>query len=173
MSAFTDPDVWSHDAAAAFERTLEQRTVGADPRRLGDPGALGRRAALLAVAGRLWTDQLGPFYDTNGVRSLLGDVTRQAVADRTRRGVLLALRTGAGQVVYPAFQFGPHGQVIAGLAQVLSLFYLDDTSSWTVASWLVTPDPDLAARSPVDALRDGDLDAVLAAAHDVVAGFAA
>ncbi len=173
MSTFTDPGAWSRDAASAFERALEERTTGADPRRLGEPDAFGRRAALLAVAGRLWSDQLGPFYDANGVRELLGGVTRQAVADRARRGVLLALRTGTDQVVYPAFQFDPHGRALAGLPEVLAVFDLDEVVRWTVASWLTSPDPDLAGRTPIAALHDGDLDQVLAAAHDVAAGLAA
>jgi len=172
--ADTSPSVfsWSEHAARAFAAALEELASGADVRRLGDPVVVGRRAALVAAAGQVWTDQLGPFYDSDAVRKLLGGVSRQAVSDRARRGVLLVLRTGAGRLVYPAFQFDRNGTV-RGLPDVLAVFDLDDISAWTVASWLATPDPDLDGRRPVDALRDGDLGTVLSAARDVAAGLAA
>ena len=51
--------------------------------RLDDLGAVARTAAGQVVdAARAWTEQLGPFYDTEGVRHLLtgrnGPVSRQA-----------------------------------------------------------------------------------------------
>lgn len=163
---------WIDRAGRSFADAMEELVSDADSRRLGDPVELGRRAALAAAAGQVWSDQLGPVYDTEGVRELLGGVSRQAVSERVRRHALLGLRTGSGRLVYPAFQFDRNG-VVEGLATVLSVFELDDISAWTVASWLASPDPDLDGRRPIDALHHGELQPVMAAAHDVAAGLAA
>jgi hypothetical protein len=158
---------WIRAAVRSFEDALAE--VLADSAPTGDAGEAGRRAALAAVAGQVWSEHLGPLFDTDGVAALLGGVTKQAVSDRVRRRRLLALRTGSGRLVYPAFQFdGRH--VLRGLADVLGQIEPDDAEAWTVASWLTTPDPALGGRTPVDALRDGDTDPVLAAAADVAGG---
>ena len=78
-----------------------------------------------------------------------------------RRG-LLALTTGSGRVVYPAFQFDAHG-VVAGLAEVLERLPADLVSRWTVASWLVSDDADLGA-TPIAVLLTGRLRPVMEAA---------
>ena len=113
-------------------------------------------------------EQLGAFYDSAAVRSLLGregkPVTRQAVS---KRKGLLALATGSGQVVYPAFLFRGR-QPVAGLDQVLNKLPEQLVSRWTLASWLVTPEPDLGGERPIDALFDedpGGVDAVVRVAQ--------
>jgi len=155
---------WVDSATSAFEATLAELVGGAQPG--SDPADLGRTAALSAVAGELWTDAVGPFYDSDGVRSLLGNVSKQAVSDRVHRHRLLALRTESGRLVYPAFQFS-HRRVVDGLGDVLAVVAPDDTEAWFVASWLSTPDPALDGRSPIDTLHAGDTAAVMRAARDV------
>ncbi len=157
---------WIGDASSAFETALAE-LVGEQQPQL-DPVEAGRRAALKAVSGAVWTDAIGPFYDTEGVMALLGGVSKQAVNDRVRRHRLLALRTGSGRLVYPTAQFVDE-QVVPGLGVVLDVLLPDDTEAWLVASWLTTADPDLGDRTPVSALRDGDLDGVVTAAHQVAA----
>ena len=151
---------------AALALLLELR--GHDP--AGDlaRGAEARELAR-AVSGRMlddsvrWQEHLGPCFDASGVREILGapgrPVSKQAVSQR--RG-LLALTTGSGRVVYPAFQFDGHG-VVAGLAEVLELLPADLVSRWTVASWLVSDDADLGA-TPIAVLLTGRLRPVVEAA---------
>ena len=118
------------------------------------------QAALLAVDQVLdtrtqWTEQIGPFYATDTVRSLLGGdapVSRQAVYQR--RG-LLALSTGSGQIVYPVAQFRGR-RLPPGLDRVLAALPDELVSRWTVASWLLSPEVALAGERPVDVLFDGD-----------------
>ncbi len=155
---------WVEDASAAFEAALSD-LVGEQQPQL-DPAEAGRRAALKAVSGAMWTDTVGPFYDTEGVMSLLGGVSKQAVNDRVRRHRLLALRTASGRLVYPAAQFEDE-HVVAGLGEVLDILVPDNTEAWMVASWLATPDPDLADRAPIEALREGQVDGVLRAAREL------
>ena len=79
-------------------------------------------------------------------------MSRQAV--HKRKG-LLALTTGSGRVVYPAFQF--RGRILApGLARVLEELPGDRVSRWTVASWLVSPEADLGGEAPIEVLFDAD-----------------
>lgn len=155
---------WIEDASAAFESALVD-LIG-EQRPHIDAAEAGRRAALKAISGAMWTDAVGPFYDTEGVMSLLGGVSKQAVNDRVRRHRLLALRTGSGRLVYPAAQFHDE-RVVDGLGAVLDLLLPDNTEAWMVASWLATPDPELGDRAPFEALRAGAVDAVLAAAREL------
>lgn len=155
---------WVEDATAAFEASLAE-LVGEQRPQL-DAAEAGRRAALKAVAGAVWADAIGPFYDTEGVMTLLGGVSKQAVNDRVRRHRLLALRTGSGRLVYPVAQFDDE-QVVDGLGAVLDVLVPDSTEAWTVAAWLTTPDPDLADRTPLGALRAGHHSDVLRAAREL------
>lgn len=155
---------WVDDASAAFEAALLD-LIGEQQPQL-DAAEVGRRAALKAVSGAMWTDALGPFYDTEGVMSLLGGVSKQAVNDRVRRHRLLALRTGSGRLVYPAAQFHDE-RVVDGLGAVLDVLMPDNTEAWMVASWLTTPDPDLGGDAPVEALRRGATHDVMRAAREL------
>lgn len=140
----------------AFSAQLAQYDpTGALVARSDDVLSLARDAAQRVLdSASTWVEHLGAFYDTEGVRKLLSrhgaPITRQAV--HKRRG-LLALTTGSGQVVYPAFQFdGQH--LIPGFAAVLDVLPEGLVSRWTVASWLVSPEAELDAERPVDVLRD-------------------
>lgn len=158
-------------ATAAYRVRLEALT-GALGVPAADPQAAGERAAAVTAAGIAWNDAVGPFLDTDGVRSMLGGPSRQAVADRVRHRRLLALRTAEGggraRLLYPLWQFD--GQTLATLPRVLAAAGYDPTErthGWHVASWLSTPDPVLGGRRPRDLLATGQADGVLAAAADV------
>lgn len=157
---------WIDNAATAFETALAELIGERSPE--FDPAEAGRRAALKAVAGTLWTDAVGPFYDTESVMLLLGGVSKQAVHDRVRRHRLLALRTGSGRLVYPTAQFD-EDRVVDGLGAVLAVLAPDDTEAWMVASWLTTADQALHGFTPLDALRAGQTDDVIDAARQVAA----
>ncbi len=159
---------WVGSATAAFEDALAD-LIGEDRPQL-DPAEAGRRAALDAVAGAMWTEQAGPFYDTEAVMDLLGGVSKQAVNDRVRRHRLLALRTGSGRLVYPTMQFHRRA-VVPGVGELLDLLLPDDTEAWMVASWLSTPDPDLDGQTPIAVLRSGSTEPVLRAARQLASTF--
>ncbi|MBA2576681.1 MAG: DUF2384 domain-containing protein [Euzebyaceae bacterium] len=120
-----------------------------------------------AFADTCWNAHIGPFLATRDVARLLG-VSRQAVA---KRADLLAIATGSGRLAYPTFQFAGR-RVLPGLGDVIAQFdHFAETL--TVASWLTSPNADLGQRSPVDALRDDDIGAVVAAAKRQAAAYAA
>lgn len=135
-----------------------------DGSRLASATDVGQAVALVADRvldpAVVWQEQFGAFYDTNGVCQLLGrddePVSRQAV--HKRKG-LLALTTGSGQVVYPAFQF--RGRILApGLDRVLETLPVDLVSGWTLASWLVSPEVELDGDRPVEVLFSGQRAAI-------------
>ncbi len=113
---------------------------------------------------RAWADQLGPAYRQGDVARLL-EKSRQAVsADRG----LLRLEMRNGEIGYPLFQFDGRRQ-LPGIREVVRAFEPVVASSWTTASWLASPTPELDGRTPVAALREGDREAVIALAEQISA----
>lgn len=160
-------------AARAFERTLEELERQENAPDLGDPAALGRRAALLATAEAVWGKHLGPLFDVEQVRALLAVGSRQAVSDLAKRGRLLALDAAGQRKLYPAFQFGPEGRPYPELARVLAIFAGAVETSYTVASWLVSPQDVLTGETPAAWMRSRrDSDRLLEAARRAAAALA-
>lgn len=152
-------------ALKAFATTLERLELPED--RLADPEIqerLGRRAALLATSELTWEEHLGPLYEWSDVASLLGTVrTRQGVNDLAKRQRLLGLPTSSGRLLYPAFQF-KSGRPVQGLPEVLAALQASGMSPWTLASWLVTKQPELGEKCPIDHLRRAGADELLLSA---------
>lgn len=147
-------------AAKAFERTLDHLELPSAYRNAGTQAALGRRAALLAVAETVWHDRLGPLLDVGEVKTLLGVGTRQAVHDLARRGRLLALPGRAGRTAYPAFQFRHSGRPYEVLPKLLKCFHDASVRPHTLAAWFATPQGSLGGLTPV-AWMEGERDPAL------------
>lgn len=135
------------------------------------PDAVGRRAAVASTAGRAWADDTGPFYDTDGARVALGDVTKQAVSQRVADRRLLGLRlapdgSGRSRLVYPAWQF--RAGILRHLPAVLAAAGFDPdrpVTGWTIAHWLINPSSD--GTRPAELVEAGHTAAVLAEAREV------
>lgn len=117
-------------------------------------------------ADQVWGAQIGPALTQADVGRLL-DVTPQAVSKN--RG-LLRLQNRDGRLVYPILQFDGR-RVLPGLADVLAILE-GSLLPLTIASWLTSAKRSLTGRTPVEALRDGDLDEVLALARQTAAAAA-
>ncbi len=139
-------------AVEAFERTLEELELEPEP---GDLAAFGRRAALVAAANSVWGRHLGPMFDAEQAKTVLGVSSRQAVSDLAKRGRLLALGAAGGRKRYPAFQFGKDGRPYGDLVPILALFAAVVETPYTIASWLVSPNPLLGNEAPVAWMRSG------------------
>lgn len=83
-------------------------------------------------------------------------ITRQAIDKRRRSNAILAVREGADWK-YPACQFRD-GAVLPGIAEVVR--DLEGQGAWATLDFLLAPDSALGGRSPLEALRQGDLGAV-------------
>jgi len=162
-----------HSIATEFERNLD--TFDPDGILRAVNVAASARTAAAAVIGwaDLWDEHIGPFYTAEHVRTLLatGDrpVSRQAVAQRAN---LLALTTGSGRVVYPAFQFRT-SSIPEGFSTILKILNEELVSRWTVASWLVTPNAELESDSPLELLEAGSVQSVVDAARQWAISLAA
>ncbi len=91
--------------------------------------------------------------------------SRQTPHDRLKSGTLLAV-VDRGVWRFPAWQFDPEGPdgVIEGLPEVLRAL---NASPLAKASWFVRPNQYLAGRTPLEALKDGEMEPVRRAAETV------
>ena len=104
---------------------------------------------------RAWAEQLGPAYRQGDVARLLGK-SRQAVSADSG---LLRLEMRDGEIGYPVFQFDGRRK-LAGIRDVIGILGPVVASPWTLASWLTSPNSYLDNRAPVQALRDGNTEAL-------------
>jgi hypothetical protein len=101
-----------------------------------------------------------PCLETAQVCELLG-VTRETVRKKVERKQLLALPKG-GDRVFPAFQFHD-GDTLPGFGEVLAA--LDVESPFVALSFLLSRGEAFGERTAIEALRAGDLEAVLSEAQ--------
>jgi hypothetical protein len=107
-----------------------------------------------------WAEQIGPVYRQGDVALLLGK-SRQAVSDDRR---LLRLEMRSGGIGYPVFQFDGR-RMLPGVAEVNAILGPAVATSWTVASWLTSAQPALNGATPLERLREGDVEGVTLAAR--------
>lgn len=153
---------------------LEARLRDVDVSTLGSPVDLARQmaATIPRQAEHPWARQIGPFYDTAGVRALFGS-SKAAVSDRVRRGTLLGALTAGGPMVYPVFQF-EGSDVHPGIRATLAEFKGSGLDAWSVASWFTVAAEALYGETPADWVRAGrDLSPAQALARETVARWTA
>jgi hypothetical protein len=85
-------------------------------------------------------------------------ITRQAVDKRRKRGALIGLSLGRRGYAYPVWQIG-----LPGLESVLAK--LHDLDPWTQSAYFLAPNRWLEGVTPLNALRRGEIDAVVNAAR--------
>jgi hypothetical protein len=134
-------------AALLARAAMAASVVAVDPLAEAKARAIQAEAELLEAAGGTLT--------ADDVAQLLG-ITRQAVERRRDRGTVLALRASGGMFVYPVCQF-QDGQLLAGIDRFLAAFP-EGTSPWSILNVLVGPSDALDGRTPLEALRAGDID---------------
>ncbi len=130
-----------------LEKILEQ-AADADTDQTWRPGddLIAQRDATLNYGGK-------PPYEPRRVMQLLAVTTRQALAERRRKGQLLGLPVGERKILYPQWQFGDHGSLIPGLAEVLAVTPREDP--WGVADILTSPQEIFDGQTPIDVLARG------------------
>ena len=124
-----------------------------------DPLAPARLRGL-AVRERLLAAEGGALTAEEAGQAL--SVSRQAIDNRRKRGALIGVQLGRRGYRYPAWQFTADG-VLVGLRDVLAA--LDVDSPWVQLAFLLNDNAWLGDRRPLDALRAGEIDAVVAAAR--------
>lgn len=121
-------------------------------------------AALLAEGAKVKQELLeraGGAVGVTDAARILG-ITRQAVDKRRRAHRLIAVSHGH-DYAYPAAQFFEDG-LVPGLDKALEAMPILDP--WMRLEWLVTADDELGGMSPLEALKAGRVDDVVANAAD-------
>lgn len=98
-------------------------------------------------------------------RTLLHGISRQRVDRRVKERTLLAVPGPSNRRLYPTIQFNRDGSVVDGLKPVLEA--LPTRNAWAALNFLARPEPRLDGRTPVDLLKQGEIDIVVAAARRV------
>jgi len=90
-------------------------------------------------------------------------ITRQALTRLIRQGEVIAYRTGGGSYSLPVWQFRPTGGLLKGLPEVLAEIQKSVPGAGPMEPFtiLLQEHPLTNGRTPLEALRDGDLAAVL------------
>jgi hypothetical protein len=152
-------EVRSLREASDFEvlRTLAARTAELQGSELAHAylRGLDARHALITAAGGM--------LDGSDVAKLLG-MTPAGVHKRYQAGQLLGIREEKRRIGYPALQFdGP--RVVRDLPRVLAALAENETDDWSQLRFLAGSNARLGGRSPVEALKAGGVEEVLAAAR--------
>lgn len=164
--------------AALLDRTVEEfrRTlteIGGQPSSPDDAEVLGRRAAMVVLAGGAWERALGDLLTSAEARVLLGGISREALRKRVLGGSVIALRDDADLIRYPRWQFdAANGAPFGAIKRLNQTFGEAGLDPWTLAAFATAPQPELGDRTPVEAFADADLEPLLLAARRTVADLA-
>ena len=143
--------------------------MGVFRRRRGGSGPPGEEIAAInsqsepTAATSALVAAIGPMYDVDGVRALLGGISPETLAGLLQEGAILGLTTSDGVVRFPVSQFvGPHVD-----PALVPLFHaMREVPRWSLASWLSLINDDLDGTTPLTWLRTGrDPDQALASAR--------
>ena len=137
--------------ALLSERVDALARQGRSLRSLGELDDLAASMVAALPSVHPYDTALGPFYDTSGLIQRLG-VSRQALADRVRRGTLLACRSPDNHLLYPALQFSRTGQVRPGVVDAVGILARAGADGWAIGAWLTTPTAAFRGKSAVDHL---------------------
>lgn len=113
----------------------------------------------VALKARL-LERAGGYYSSTQLGKILG-ITPQAVADG-RSSRYFGVPTSGNKFAYPKLQLTDTGLILPGLRDFLHAFV--DADEWTQLVVLMDPSPRLGGRSPLDAIRRGDIDGAKAVA---------
>ncbi len=143
---------------------------GGQPSSPDDAEVLGRRAAMVVLAGGAWERSLGELLTSAEARVLLGGISREALRKRVLSGSVLALRDDADLIRYPRWQFdATNSAPFVAIKKVNGIFVEAGLDPWTLAAFATAPQPELDDRTPVEAFADADLEPLLLAARRTVA----
>lgn len=146
------------DFEAVLQAILAGRGRWVDFDREKNPLALARLRGQQARLALLSSE--GGILSAAQVAELL-NISRQAVNKRRQTGQLLALPVGRRRFAYPAWQLAA-GETLPGLEAVLER--LADHDPWMQGRFFLMANQRLGDRRPLDELRQGNVEAVIAAA---------
>lgn len=109
---------------------------------------------------REWEDQIGPRLTHADMLKLTG-WTKQALSQAVRGHRVLRLLTDDGYTYLLAGLDGESpARPLVGIKDVLAPWSTADPRGWAVASWFMSPQPELAGHTPREALLAGHIELV-------------
>ncbi|MCI4656918.1 hypothetical protein [Cryobacterium zhongshanensis] len=132
----------------------------------GNARTVAERMVATVPGTSIWQEKIGPFYEAPAIAKWKG-VSRQHVHKLRNQGVLLAVQTAdAKTLLFPAWQFGPGGEPLPHLRQVIEALLPAARDEWSQALWLNVKTPRFGGRSAADLLKSNELGPVLDAARN-------
>ena len=153
-----DPTTLARLLNVAFDLSLGARESRADKLARASVRGIEVRQQLAEAEG-------GSLSSEEAARLLR--ISKTAVLKRLEAGRLLAWREERLQAArFPRWQFDEHGQVLAGLEEVLTILNQDERlDAWGKVLFFLAEKISLEGRRPLDLLRAGKLKVVCLAAH--------
>lgn len=134
------------------------------------PESVGRRLAMSEQAENIWEGQFGPLLTSADARTMMGDISREALAKRVRTGKVLRLKDGRGRTRYPSWQFDPaEAKAYPAMIEIIKMFRDRGADEWEIASFCTDPAPELGDEAPKTVLKTSNSSAVLTAARRALA----
>jgi hypothetical protein len=149
-------DIVAEQLKAAIELATDLRTVASDET------SREEQARLQAVQAEILRKAGEALSLTEAAHQL--EVSRQALHKRIRSGSALGLMRGS-ELVVPTAQFVDKDnkiKIVDDLNAVVTLFDKSGAGRWSALQFLVEVDP-LLGKVPLDALKEGEVDAVVRA----------
>jgi hypothetical protein len=138
---------------AVFAATINTELSEADPLIRAKLRGIEHRKRIL--------EKLGGTLSAEQVAKLIG-ISRQSIDKRRSQNQLIGLTQGKRGYAYPAFQF-EDGKTLDGLKEVL--LALNGHDPWMQSIFFANGNDRLHGRTPLEALRQGETDAVVRAAE--------
>jgi hypothetical protein len=159
-----------HFTTSLYSPTRRLETTESAPENMASGTEPGRQSSEVNsaegddVAWTLRRELLSESIPVAEAARLIGR-TEQTAINRAKAKEMLGIRDGV-RWMFPGWQFDAKHEsgLVPGLTDVLQAV---DAPSFSVALWLRAPSPVLDARRPIDALRSGDIDGVLATARSL------
>ena len=111
-------------------------TAGHDTARLGSAVAVADRMVAAIPMASPFDLEFGPYYTTANLAKFIGR-SKQSILETAKQNKIIWFTTADGHRVYPSFQFGPKGALLADLP-ALTAILSKHLSAATIALWLVT-----------------------------------
>lgn len=161
FTATVAPTIKAAKDSGATARTLAEAFMGAMTRLYGDV-EMKETSAMVGFI-QLLNAEGGSVSAKNAAKLYGGPNTysEEAVRKAARQDQLIAIRDGNGNMHFPVWQFGARGGAVAGLRETIAILKRrPNVDELSLATFFINPSARLGERSPIEALREGEVEAV-------------
>jgi hypothetical protein len=161
FTAIVAPTIKAAKESGATARTLAEAFMDAMTKLYGDvdmketSAMVGFIQLLNAEGGSVSAKNAAKLYGGPSVYS------EEAVRKAARQDQLIAIRDGNGNMHFPVWQFSPRGGAVTGLRETIALLKRrPNVDELSLVTFFINPSARLGDRSPIEALREGDVETV-------------